>query len=370
MSEYTTTPNLGLYKPDYNRDFDNWGNHLNFNADRLDQALGGSANGPFLPLSGAAPMTGPLTLAGNATGPLQAVPLQQVNSTSAGGPFLPLTGGTVNGPLTATGQVTIGGGANNAIQFLAGATSADPALMLMSSTTGGLSINGPLLLQTNGGSATQFIFTNYSPAGNTIIGDARGGTPSAPTGTGSNRQLLTLQGRGYFSGTTTPQAQFSFNAASTWSATSQGTYIDFQVTPLNSLVMASAMRLQANGQLSIGTTAAVGNYKLYVSNGDVSFASNNLFVGAFSGSTTFSVGSAGNILAIAATSVPTDQVTISAVAPGIKIASALQMTGVVGFNGTAPIAKPTVSGAKGSNAALASLLTALASYGLVTDSST
>lgn len=42
----------------------------------------------------------------------------------------------------------------------------------------------------------------------------------------------------------------------------------------------------------------------------------------------------------------------------------------LGFYGTAPVAKPTVTGAKGSNAALASLLTALASMGLLTDSST
>jgi hypothetical protein len=42
----------------------------------------------------------------------------------------------------------------------------------------------------------------------------------------------------------------------------------------------------------------------------------------------------------------------------------------IGFTGTNPIAKPTVSGAKGSNAALASLLTALAAYGLVTDTTT
>lgn len=42
----------------------------------------------------------------------------------------------------------------------------------------------------------------------------------------------------------------------------------------------------------------------------------------------------------------------------------------VGFNGTAPISKPTVTGAKGGNAALASLLTALAAYGLITDSTT
>jgi hypothetical protein len=42
----------------------------------------------------------------------------------------------------------------------------------------------------------------------------------------------------------------------------------------------------------------------------------------------------------------------------------------IGFNGAGPVAKPTVTGAKNANPALASLLTALAAYGLVTDSST
>lgn len=42
----------------------------------------------------------------------------------------------------------------------------------------------------------------------------------------------------------------------------------------------------------------------------------------------------------------------------------------LGLYGASPVAKPTVSGAKGSNAALGSLLTALASMGLITDSST
>lgn len=45
-------------------------------------------------------------------------------------------------------------------------------------------------------------------------------------------------------------------------------------------------------------------------------------------------------------------------------------TSKVGFQGTAAIAKPTVTGAKGSNAALGSLITALANYGLITDSTT
>lgn len=43
---------------------------------------------------------------------------------------------------------------------------------------------------------------------------------------------------------------------------------------------------------------------------------------------------------------------------------------LVGFYNTAPAAKPTVSGSRGGNAALASLLTALAGLGLLTDSTT
>lgn len=42
----------------------------------------------------------------------------------------------------------------------------------------------------------------------------------------------------------------------------------------------------------------------------------------------------------------------------------------IGFNSTTPIAKPTISGAKGGNTALASLLTALANYGLIADATT
>lgn len=41
----------------------------------------------------------------------------------------------------------------------------------------------------------------------------------------------------------------------------------------------------------------------------------------------------------------------------------------VGFHASTPVAKQTVTGSRGGNAALASVLTALASYGLITDSS-
>ena len=39
-SDYTRTPNLGLYKPTPNADVDAWGAHLNANADTLDAAVG------------------------------------------------------------------------------------------------------------------------------------------------------------------------------------------------------------------------------------------------------------------------------------------------------------------------------------------
>ena len=48
----------------------------------------------------------------------------------------------------------------------------------------------------------------------------------------------------------------------------------------------------------------------------------------------------------------------------------VKVDGNVGFYGTAPAAKPTVSGSRGGNAALDSLLTALAGLGLITNSTT
>jgi hypothetical protein len=47
-----------------------------------------------------------------------------------------------------------------------------------------------------------------------------------------------------------------------------------------------------------------------------------------------------------------------------------KFNGFIGFQGAAPMGKPTVSGSRAGNAALASLLTQLATYGLVADGST
>lgn len=53
-----------------------------------------------------------------------------------------------------------------------------------------------------------------------------------------------------------------------------------------------------------------------------------------------------------------------------EFSSSVKIHGNVGFYNTTPVAKQTITGAKGGNAALASLLTALQSIGLITDTTT
>ena len=71
-----------------------------------------------------------------------------------------------------------------------------------------------------------------------------------------------------------------------------------------------------------------------------------------------------------ATSAMAHTFVVNAVDVASVSSTGVRVIGNVGFNNTAPVAKPTVTGSRGGNAALASLLTALASYGLVTDTST
>lgn len=53
MSEFTTTPNLGLIKPNFNGDDGLWAGHLNLNCDKLDQVIGPNPGvGPYLPIAG------------------------------------------------------------------------------------------------------------------------------------------------------------------------------------------------------------------------------------------------------------------------------------------------------------------------------
>lgn len=54
----------------------------------------------------------------------------------------------------------------------------------------------------------------------------------------------------------------------------------------------------------------------------------------------------------------------------INASGGATIPGSIGINGAAPPAKPAITGSRGGNAALASLLTGLASYGFITDNTT
>jgi hypothetical protein len=85
------------------------------------------------------------------------------------------------------------------------------------------------------------------------------------------------------------------------------------------------------------------------------------------------VGPTGDVIwPTAATGIPTYAApatpTVS-IGTGVAAVVNLGRTGQrLGFNGATAVTRPTATGSRGGNAALASLLTALASYGLVTDS--
>ena len=104
-SDYTTTPNLGLFMPNYDMDDGQWGFHLNTNAQVLDAAIGSATPGPWLPLAGGA-LSGLLTLSGPPTAALHAATKAYVDAAPpVGGPFLPLAGGTVTGATIFSGSV-------------------------------------------------------------------------------------------------------------------------------------------------------------------------------------------------------------------------------------------------------------------------
>jgi hypothetical protein len=104
--------------------------------------------------------------------------------------------------------------------------------------------------------------------------------------------------------------------------------------------------LQSNPKVSVFVNASSGN--------NLTVANDNII-------------SAGSANDIAFFKFGTGKVKFSAAGGAVPIQ--YSSTGVA-FQGTSPIAKPTVSGAKGGNAALSSLITALANYGLIIDSTT
>jgi hypothetical protein len=124
-----------LYKPVYDADAEQWGTHLNANADTLDLALGTSGVGAlFLPLVGGT-LTGPLTLPANATAALQAVTLQQMNAAINSGGVTSWNTRTGAVSMTLTDVTGVGGAPLASPAFTGTVTlPGDPAAALQAAT--------------------------------------------------------------------------------------------------------------------------------------------------------------------------------------------------------------------------------------------
>lgn len=85
MSGFTTTPKMGLFKPNYNMDAEQWGYHLNSNSDTIDSLLGNAMSGPYLQLVGGT-VNGPVTIGANKAN------------------YITITGGDIGYPATILGQ--------------------------------------------------------------------------------------------------------------------------------------------------------------------------------------------------------------------------------------------------------------------------
>jgi hypothetical protein len=117
----------------------------------------------------------------------------------------------------------------------------------------------------------------------------------------------------------------------------------------------------AGGTIELGSGSAARDVNLYRSAADVLRTDDTFQIGT-AGALTFGAAGDVNLYRVNASTLATDD--------GLTVGGALTHGGAaLGVLGTAAVAKQVVTGAHGGNAALQSLLTALAAYGLITDSS-
>ena len=230
-----------------------------------------------------------------------------------------LTANGINGPI---GTTTPGTGAFTTINATGAVTTTGQvkaASELITVFGGTLPTAVPLSLLDLVGSGASGTRQAITSAGGTsaMVFRSVGGTMGAPTPTPSNAVMGAIYATGYTPTAgwgTTALGSIQFLAAGLWSDTSQPVSIQFLTTAIGATAPVEAMRVSPNGNLLIGGSTD-GTIKL-------------------------------------------------------DVVGAARFNGNLGFYNTAPVAKPTVSGAKGSNAALGSLIAALVSQGLIADTTT
>jgi hypothetical protein len=94
-----------------------------------------------------------------------------------------------------------------------------------------------------------------------VIGRRANGTTGALSGAMQNDNLLVLSGMGYGSSaySSAPKASMHMKAAENWTDAAQGTYISFETTAAGTATRTERMRIDAAGNVGIGTTTPKGS---------------------------------------------------------------------------------------------------------------
>jgi collagen type VII alpha len=127
------------------------------------------------------------------------------------------------------------------------------------------------------------------------------------------------------------------------------------------------------GDMLISTAGVTGPFDITINSGGTGLLESAGDLTVSAGQDLHLTGSGGITTDISIGGAGIGTATMSAITCSLGTAgtAALELTGNdMGFNGVPPVAKPNVTGSKAGNAALASLMTALANLGLVTNSTT
>jgi hypothetical protein len=238
------------------------------------------------------------------------------------------------------------------------------------------------ILRDGGTAGANQTVTHYGTGTNTYTSNRARGTEAAPAATTAPDVFLRLAGKGH-DGSAFPtgaRTYIDLAAAEAWTSGAHGSQITFTTTLAGTTTQGERARIDGSGNLTtwetgkvgVGTplTATLGAGASYM---PLSVKGSHLFTGQSS------VQERPVALIAPSFTVSTDATRESRLALSVYDATASReflrgetASGAarIGFLGAAAVARQTVTGSRGGNAALASALTALANLGLVSDSST
>lgn len=220
-------------------------------------------------------------------------------------------------------------------------------------------------------------------AQNLYQGYAAGGTEASPTATTASQNMLNVTALGYDgSAYVTASPRMIFQAAELFSGSAQGTQIIFSTTRATSTTRTDVLTIGNTGALTsiindTATAAAVDVWTINTRSTGTAAASFGAGILFNLESSTTNDRNAGRLKVDWQTATDASRagrltldVFYTSTARTVFQAYATSTASQIGFFGATPVAKPTVTGSRGGNAALASALTAFANLGLIVNSST